>query len=316
MTEHRHADSAVRPTALKRFIPLVTTLVLIAIATVALSHSQTPFRSVEVAFTDNSAHGMQIVPASCPSNPFDSAAPYGCKGSVPLCPNGITPAPNGNFAQCTCAEGNAAACTSNNPPGGNGGGLTENGNPVSQCDIGYTQEGRICVFTGCPTGYSRTGPNSNPSCIFVGCPSGYTQQGGQCIQNQCIQGYICGANGNLYLEQSDCSATLAQTCSFGCVGNACFIPPPAADIVAVPSVVRAGETTKISWQAKYVQSCTISGTDGDSWNCSGNSCSATTTKQSNSIQNQTTYTLNCLALDASHVTQAATVNIVPNFVEH
>lgn len=38
----------------------------------ALSHSRGTFSSVEVKFTDASAHGLAIVPASCPSNPHSS----------------------------------------------------------------------------------------------------------------------------------------------------------------------------------------------------------------------------------------------------
>ncbi|MDR3570930.1 MAG: hypothetical protein P4L81_01885 [Candidatus Pacebacteria bacterium] len=52
---------------------------------------------------------MQIMPASCPSNPFDTDAPNGCSGSTPLCPDG-TGAPNNDLTQCSCGQGNTWAC--------------------------------------------------------------------------------------------------------------------------------------------------------------------------------------------------------------
>lgn len=339
-----------------RLAAVAALLIVAALIFVASSNSSKPFASVEVAFTDSSAHGMQIMPASCPSDPFDVDAPYGCSGSTPLCPDGVTlapnanvsecscaegntsacnnsnvlcpdgvtPAPNGDISQCTCAEGNELACTQPTPPAtgtpptiGGGGGLTQNGTIVSACAAGYTVVGNECIFTGCPTGYAEeTDSSGNPECVFRGCPSGYLQQGNMCIQDQCVQGLVCGADGNLYLEDASCNEVLDQACAYGCSNNACYFPPSSATVVAAPSIVKAGETSQISWRAENVKSCTVTGTNGDSWGCSASACDATTTEQSGLIQAQTTYTLSCTALDSSSLGGSAVVDIVPDFVEH
>ncbi len=336
MTKQRHGQT-VRRILSKYKNTFVVSGVLVFILVVALGSTSLhqPFRSSEVAFTDSSAHGMQIVPASCPSNPFDANAPYGCSGGTPLCADGVSPAPGGNVASCSCAEGNTAACA-RCPDGsvapnntlsqctcaqgnvsacgngnGNGGG---SGGGGGSCNVGFSLEGAQCVFTGCPVGYSQS---AGPSCTFVGCPSGYTQQGNMCVQNACINGPICGGDGNLYLQRSNCSTTFSQRCAYGCSGGACYTPPPSSDITAVPVIVKKGETSKISFSARSVQSCSVAGTNGDGqgWSCAGTACDATTTEQSSPIEAQTTYVLSCTGLDNSQLGASAVVNVVPNFCE-
>ncbi len=68
------------------------------------SNTHRPFASAEVQFTDSSAHGLAIVPASCPSDPTTSDTPNGCDGDIPLCPDG-SDAPNGVLAECPITMG-------------------------------------------------------------------------------------------------------------------------------------------------------------------------------------------------------------------
>ena len=239
---------------------------------------------------------------------------------------------NGDILEVACTNGSVftaqyassttpatSTASTTNPTGdtgGGGGGLTQNGSSVSSCGIGYTTQGSECIFTSCPTGYAEGHDGSgNPDCAFDGCPTGYLQQGDLCIQHQCFQGYVCGADGDLYLENASCNEVRAQTCSYGCSGNACSIPASSADIIAQPTIVKTAETTDISWQAENVKSCTVAGTNGDTWSCSGNTCNATTTEQSSAIQAQTTYTLSCTGLDGSSLEGTAIVNVVPSFEE-
>jgi hypothetical protein len=287
--------------------------------------------SPEVHFTDASPDGLSIVPASCPSDPYDADSPYGCSGSDPLCPDGSL-APNSDVTQCTCAQGNTSACSSNpnnnppggpnnNPPGGPNGGspggggpngcptgqLSENNQCVNQCDIGYTQEGGYCVSNACPIGYALEGN----TCVFVSCPSGYTKEGNSCVLDQCSIGYSCIGN-DLYYEDSSCVASLVQDCSYGCSVDACLpAPTPSASITAAPQIVKVGETSKITWSAQNVVlgSCKVTGTNGDSW--TGESG----TQTSSAIEGQVVYTLNCTGLDDSSVTEQVTVNVVPTFQE-
>lgn len=88
---HAHRSSSVFKLIKKEFL-FFAALILLAIVFSFGSHTSKPFASAEVQFTDSSASGLAIVPASCPSNPHfagDCSAPppppppYGtCSGSV------------------------------------------------------------------------------------------------------------------------------------------------------------------------------------------------------------------------------------------
>lgn len=83
----------------------------------------------------------------------------------------------------------------------------------------------------------------------------------------------------------------------------------AGAIFARPSLVKSGGTTLVTWQAREVTSCTVTGTNGDSWTgTSGEQTSGT-------ILDETTYTLNCIAFDGSTLTDTVTVIIAPTFKE-
>lgn len=78
--------------------------------------------------------------------------------------------------------------------------------------------------------------------------------------------------------------------------------------------VRKGGATQLTWSATNVQSgsCTITSTAGDSWPLSGTSG----TRNTASIQAETTYTLSCLDMQSDAVTSAtAKVKLVPFFEE-
>lgn len=74
--------------------------------------------------------------------------------------------------------------------------------------------------------------------------------------------------------------------------------------------IRFGDFTVITWSAEGVNSCTVDGTNGDSWTGTDDS------KNSSSITEQVTYTLSCLDVE-DHVTvsQSITVSLVPVFQE-
>ncbi|MDR3570906.1 MAG: hypothetical protein P4L81_01765 [Candidatus Pacebacteria bacterium] len=214
------------------------------------------------------------------------------------------------MSQCTCAEGNAAACTNGSGnPGGNGG----------NCPVGYTFEANACAFTGCPLGYSQQGTQ----CIFQGCPNGYVQQGTQCVFVGCSAGYIC-LNGNQYYENAQCSisASATQQCNYGCSGGVC-LPPPAPAIATwqvKPTLVKSGETAVIAWQAQNVSSCTVVGSNGDGngSNSTGTWTGTSGSQVSSKLTGQTIYTITCQGLPGSNPASASaqtTVNIVPTFNE-
>jgi hypothetical protein len=344
MNEHSHTKKSWKAALRirKEFIYGVLVVAVLAGGFAFSNHSSSPFVSAEVRFTDASRQGLLIVPASCPSNPYDADSPYGCSGgsaSSPLCPDGSV-APSGNVALCgtacpsgttlidgscvsnpSCPAGTTlvnGSCLSSGPPGGGGGGggsstcqtgYVSNGSGCvfSGCPTGYTLQGSQCVFTGCPAGYSQSGSQ----CIFSGCLTGYTLEGSQCVFVGCSSSYIC-LGSNLYYQNASCQQSLAQVCSYGCATNACT-PPPAAiiSLTAAPTIVKQGETSQISWNTQnvVVGSCAVSGTNNDSWS------GASGTETSSAIEGQVIYTLSCTGLDDSNATQQVTVNVVPSFQE-
>lgn len=92
-----------------------------------------------------------------------------------------------------------------------------------------------------------------------------------------------------------------------------------SSIRAVPSIVRAGETSNITWTSDHVKSCTVVGTNGDSWPLTpqdGPKPAALTGSETTSpLQTQTTYTLTCLTALGTALVDKAVVNILPVFEE-
>ncbi len=87
---------------------------------------------------------------------------------------------------------------------------------------------------------------------------------------------------------------------------------PALDLRVVPSLVRSGATTKVHWSATNVDSCSVSGQNGDAWNGIQSPLGG---KTSRPITAETTYTLSCHTPDGATLTKSATVRIIPTFQE-
>ena len=159
----------------------------------------------------------------------------------------------------------------------------------------------------CPLGYLL----QDGECVFSACPAGYVKQGSTCVlSNLCTTPPKCvGAN----LVNSCTNATISA-CAFGCTSGACN-PPPAltASIEAKPNLLRIGKTSVVSWSSEHAASCTVVGTNGNSW--TGTSSDGKTTSP---IQSQTIYTLNCVGVSGSvppTIDKSVTVNIIPTFNE-
>lgn len=76
-----------------------------------------------------------------------------------------------------------------------------------------------------------------------------------------------------------------------------------------PNLVMANDVTKVTWTSIETTSCTVTGSNGDSWTgLSGE-------KVSSPITGETTYTLNCVAFDGSTVTDTKKVNVSPGVIE-
>ncbi len=138
----------------------------------------------------------------------------------------------------------------------------------------------------------------------------------------CVSQNVCSGNNVV----DSCTDEVVQACTGGllCSAGACIEPlPPAAaafgnfsgHLTARPSLVRVGDTTKIYWNIENVvdSSCSVEGTNGDSW--SGSAFSGTAGKTTNQIMSHTVFTLMCTGVDSSTFTETATVSIIPVFQE-
>lgn len=93
---------------------------------------------------------------------------------------------------------------------------------------------------------------------------------------------------------------------------------PSLQINATPSIVKPGETTLVSWNASNVaaSSCIVTGSNGDGGSgVTGWIGAISAGIHSSVIKQQTVYTLTCLGLDGTPLTESTTVNIIPMFEE-
>ena len=148
----------------------------------------------------------------------------------------------------------------------------------------------------------------------------------------CTPAYFCSGS-DLYYRNASCVESLSQSCSYGCSGSAC-IPPPSIAFVPFsatnvlygpftatghlevrPSLLWSGDTTSVYWNVSNAQSCTVTGSNGDSWSGAFSGASGRT---SSPIVSQTTYTLSCSGLSGAappSITETVNVNIIPVFEE-
>ena len=147
----------------------------------------------------------------------------------------------------------------------------------------------------------------------------------------CSPYYFC-SNDNVYYKSITCKDSLYEKCPYGCSAGSC-LPPPSAEFTSTnsnspagafsatghlqirPFLVKKGDTVNVYWNVKNVSSCSVTGTNGDSW--TGNS-SGSAGKTTSPIIGQTTYTLSCAALPKAtpaSITETQTVNVIPTFQE-
>lgn len=331
--------------------------VFLAAAFIALGSvsERQAFSSSELRFSETSALGLQIVPASCPSNPHYSDGLGGSSaGSVESgecsvsCPSGTS----WNGVQCVCTDvggGLSTSCVSTCPSGMSWNGTRCVSPPVS-CPSGTTWDGSQCVSTLCPAGYSWSGsacvcilPNgcaaptcpsgyiwNGAQCVSTSCPVGYLWDGSQCVANQCTSQYFCsgsdrtgdGVGDDRWWRNAQCSENFSEACAWGCINGQCLPAPQGSiDIKVSPTLVRSGNQTTVTWNAENVASCTIDENNpsiGDDWSGTIMGCASGAcagSRTSSPIAQQTRYTLSCTGLDDQPYTDTATVYILPVFQE-
>ena len=85
-----------------------------------------------------------------------------------------------------------------------------------------------------------------------------------------------------------------------------------SDLSVAPTLVRAGDTTRVGWTASHMKSCVVTSTNGDTWTALN---SVVGGEMSSPITQQTTYTLTCSSAIGTQFVSHATVNLVPTFQE-
>lgn len=84
---------------------------------------------------------------------------------------------------------------------------------------------------------------------------------------------------------------------------------PTGHLLALPRLVKSGQTAKLYWNVSNILSCSVSG-NNDSWSTLSSGSNGAT---SSPIQQQSSYTLRCLKLPdgASSFSETQTINIIP-----
>jgi hypothetical protein len=159
--------------------------------------------------------------------------------------------------------------------------------------VGWLQFDASTTYDQCTATYSCTGSDSQT----------ITYTNTSCQQSTvtvCTSPDFC-SNGS--------SVCLAPTITFNSSGNL------SGQLQVIPNIVQAGETSKVYWDVSNAQSCTVTGTNGDSWTGSFSGSNGTTTRP---IVGQTIYALSCTGYaDATppSISEIATINITPEFIE-
>jgi hypothetical protein len=91
------------------FASAISAALIVLVVVVIAEVPRTAHTSPEVKFSDASASGLSIVPASCPSTPDFPGQCDAAPAPTPTCPDG-SQAPNSDPNQCTCAQGNSSVC--------------------------------------------------------------------------------------------------------------------------------------------------------------------------------------------------------------
>ncbi len=232
----------------------------------------------------------------------NSTVPYNqtCVSQTRTCSNGTL---SGSYQHQSCSVQPAANCTL--------GGVTV---LHGQSRTFYSQQtapiGNVCSSVS----QSRTCTNGTLS-------GSAAYQYASC---SCAAIYSCSGQTIRYTNTS-CVTSSVTTCVspyFCSPGSAtCMSPEPAfvpfsggsGHLQARPQIVRSGLTAYVFWNVANVQSCTVAGSNGDSWTGLTSGASG---RETSAIFQQTAYTLSCVPLTGgSFSPETLLVNILPSFQE-
>jgi hypothetical protein len=140
----------------------------------------------------------------------------------------------------------------------------------------------------------------------------------------CTPAYTCSGNTieytNAYCQVSNVNSCVSPSfCQAG--SSSCLYPVITfnqsgnytGNLQLIPNLLQSGETTQVHWSVSNAQSCTVTGTNGDSWTGLSSPTNGETSKH---ITSQTIYTLSCTAYASNpSIDENETVNVVPTFEE-
>ena len=286
--------------------------------------SRAPLASAETRFVEHSDHGMQIVPASCPSSPhylfqcsivsIISGSPGG-GGSPPppvVNPSNPSPPPPPPVPGCSISAYPSSVA------GGNAAILSWSGENVQSCVI--LKNGALWSTPGYFTSSGPTDWFTDEGQTYTLSCTKYDGGNLSCstyipIIRSCTAQYYC-AGDDLYYKDAQCIDSFVQHWAWGGGGSSCNPPaPPTGTITANPTLIKTGEMSQISWSTQYTSSCAVTENNpdiADSW------IGSSGTRTSSAIHQQTKYTLFCNGYPGSNpssVTKSVTINIVPIFEE-
>lgn len=133
-------------------------------------------------------------------------------------------------------------------------------------------------------------------------------------------GWLTQGNKSLRAQATDSNGlasgwqNYAISCTASCSAPVvCNGATASTTMYAQPVLVKPGDTSTIYWNLENVLTCSIAGTNGDSWDWS---IVGSQTQQNTSVINtDTTYTLSCTDFDGGSVSDTAKVRLVPNWQE-
>ncbi len=153
-------------------------------------------------------------------------------------------------------------------------------------------------------------------------PSGYYEEDGQCLV-QCNVAHSCLGQ-TIQKTEANCAVINVTTCVaplFCVAGSAvCLSPSPvfnpgaglSGHLQARPLILPTGARTRLHWDVGNVESCSVTGSNGDSWSGVASGASG---QETSPILQVTTFTLTCVKFDEATFSESVSVTVLPVFRE-